>query len=139
MRQIAFLIFFFFGIGLSYSFTNKSNDSKKNDYTIIKIDSIKNWYFIYATRNDSVFKIVSIKNQNCKCERISIGKQYHLELQKRLENVLSKDGLKIIPMNYLDESGIAFDQNNDVFVPHEKGTFGLYSCKNMEGLCHDQK
>jgi hypothetical protein len=139
MRQIAFLIFFFFGIGLSYSFTNKSNDSKKIDYTIIKIDSIKNWYFIYATRNDSVFKIVSIKNKNCKCERISIGKRYHLELQKRLENVLSKDGLKIIPMNYLDESGIAFDQNTDVFVPHEKGTFGLYSCKNMEGLCHDQK
>ena len=138
MRQTAFILFFFLGIGLLYSFTNKSNECKEIDYTIIKIDSIKNWYLIYATRNDSIFKIVSIKNQNFKCERILVGKRYHLELQKRLENVLSKEGLKVLPMNYSDVSGIVFDQNTDVFVPYEKGTFGLFSCKNMDGLCHDQ-
>ena len=139
MRQTAFLLFFFFGIGLLYSFTNKSNECTEIDYTIIKIDSIKNWYLIYATRNDSIFKIVSIKNQNFKCERILVGKRYHLELQKRLENVLSKDGLKIMPMNYLDVSGIVFDPYTDVFVPNEKGIFGFYTCKNIEGLCHVEK
>ena len=137
MKQTAFLIFLFLGIVFFSSFTQKSNDCKEIDYTVIKIDSIKNWYLIYATRNDSIFKIVSIKNQNCKCGRISVGNRYRLELQKRLENVLSKEGLKVLPMNYSDISGIGFDQNTDVFVPYEKGVFGLYSCKNMNGLCHD--
>jgi len=139
MRLLAFFILFFFGIGLSYSFTNKCIDCKEIDYTIIKIDSIKNWYLILATRNDSIFKIVSINNQNSKCKKISVGKRYSLELQKRFENVLSKDGLKLIPMNYLDVSGIVFDPNTDVFVQKEKGIFGLYSCKNIDGLCYDQK
>lgn len=139
MKQTALLIIFFLGIGILFSFTKKSNDCNYIDYTVIKIDSIKNWYLIYATRNDSVFKIVSIKNQTCKCEIISMGKRYRLKLQKRIENVLSKDGLKILPMNYSDIQGLAFDQNTDVFMPAEKGTYGLYSCENIEGLCFVQE
>jgi len=139
MKQSILLLFLILGIVCLSSFTKNSNDSIAIDYTVIKVDSIKNWYLIYVSRNDSIFKIASIKNQNCTCERISVGKQYLLELQKRVENVLSKDGLKILPMNYSDVSGLSFNQNTDVFMSLEKGIFGLYSCRNIKGLCLVQK
>lgn len=137
MKQISFLILFLLGIGLFSSFVKKNNDYMEIEYTVVKIDSIKNWFLIYATRNDSTFKIVSIKTQDCECQKISTGKRYRFELQKRIENVLSKEGLKIIPMNYSGVSGVSFDQNTDIFMPCERDIYGLYSCKNLKGLCYE--
>jgi hypothetical protein len=135
MKQTTLFTILVFGVLFLYSFANKNNDSKSLDYSVIKIDSIKNWYVIYASRNDSVFKIVSLKKQTCQCDIISVGKQFHLELQERMENVLSKDGLKLIPMNYADITGLHFDPDTDVFVSKEKGIYGLYTSENLSGLC----
>lgn len=134
MKQ-AYSLIFLLVIGLFFSFTIKSYDCNDIDYTILKIDSVNNWYLIYATRNDSVFKIASIKNNNYCCNRISVGRRYNFELQKRLENVLSKNGMKLLPVNYFDVTGVIFDNESDVFVAAEKGIFGLYSCKNLMGIC----
>lgn len=119
------------------SYTDKPYQCKEteNDYCINKIDSIKNWYIIYAMRNDTIFKIVSMKSQEKDCAKISIGNRYNLVLTKRLGNVLSPNGLKLLPMNYLDIDNNGFDENNDVFVKNEKGVIGLYTCNDLEGLC----
>ena len=124
--------------------SHKGRDSScmQNDYMICKIESVNNWYIIYANRNDSIFKIASLntaylnKTTN-KCDSvITIGKRYNLSLQKRLENVLSYRVLKFIVPNYLDvQGGATYNPNTDVFVKYEKGEFGLYTCKQLEGLC----
>jgi hypothetical protein len=117
------------------SVSSVSYERTAMDYTVTKIDSIKNWYLIYVEKNDTVFKIASMKNPSNKCIRISVGEQYNLELQKRIENVLSKSGLSLIPMNYLHIQEKGFDAETDVFLSDEKGIVGLYTCKNLNGLC----
>lgn len=136
MKKVLFLVLFSLVIGLFFSFEKMNTNSVETDYLVIKIDSIKNWYLISASRNDSVFKIVSMKTQVCECQKILNGKRYNFDLQKRMENVLSKNGMKLIPVNYLDVSGANFDQNTDVFIPRERGVNGLYVCKNLKGLCY---
>jgi len=123
------------------SYNEKPTSCKQNDYEICKIDSVKNWYIIYANRNDSTFKIASLniallKKEENKCDSvISIGKRYNLSLQKRLENVLSFSELTFTSPNYLDVQGEVYNPNIDFFVKHEEGVFGLYTCRNLEGLC----
>ena len=124
------------------SYNEKPTSCKQNDYEICKIDSVKNWYIIYANRNDSTFKIASLniallKKEENKCDSvISIGKRYNLSLQKRLENVLSFNSLQLIVHNYLNvQGGATFNPGTDIFVEYEKGEFGLYTCRNLEGLC----
>ena len=116
---------------------------KQNDYMICKIDSVNNWYIIYANRNDSTFKIASLNiailnktDNNCDSV-ITIGKRYNLSLQKRLENVLSYRVLKLLPFaSSLDiQGGATYNPDTDVFVEYKKGEFGLYTCKQLEGLC----
>lgn len=137
MKQIFIFFIFFLGILLFSSFVEKDNNCMEVEYKVIKIDSIKNWFFIYATRNDSTFKIVSIKVQNCECQKILEGRLYQFKLKKRIENVLTKEGMKILPMNYADIFGTSFDPNTDIFVPREKNIYGLYSCEDLKGLCYD--
>lgn len=121
------------------SYGNNNTVCTQERYTICKIDSIKNWYIIYANKNDSVFKIVSMKNveNNCDCT-ISIGKQYDLSLQKCIGNVLSSHGIKLMPMNYLDIQGLQYNSDTDICIEIEKGVLGLYTCRNLVGLCYDE-
>jgi len=137
MKKIAYILIVIIGIVIFTGYAEGSNQCKEIeiDYCINKIDSIKNWYIIYAIRNDTIFKIVSMKSQEKGCTKISIGNKYNLILVKRLENVLSPYGLKLLPMNYLDIKGSKFDENNDVFVEYEKGVIGLYTCDALKGLC----
>jgi hypothetical protein len=136
MNQILFFVLFLIMIGLFSSFEKMNNNCVDADYLVIKIDSVKNWYLIDVSRNDSIFKIVSIKTQYCDCSKISLGKRYNFDLERRLENVLSKNGLKVIPLNYSDVSGVNFDPNTDILIPQEKGINGIYVCKNLKGLCY---
>lgn len=134
MSKAVFGILLLFA-GIFQSFTLVQDDNEDMAYTVTKLDSVNNWYFIYATRNDSTFKIVSMKNYSCDCKNIIVGRNYNFVLQKRFENVLSKEGLKLLPLNYSDIKGVSFDVDTDVFVVVEKEVYGLYSCKKLFGLC----
>lgn len=135
MKKIVIYIFIAAGIIFLSANKDKSDLYVESSYEVCKIDSIKNWYIIYAERNDSVFKIVSIKNAVSQCKMISIGEKYNLLLQKRIENVLSSNGLKLMPMNYLGVQNTSYNEDTDVFIEHEDGVFGLYTCVNLSGLC----
>jgi hypothetical protein len=137
MRRIVIYIFIVvIGITSLSSYAEKSNSYTDLSYKICKIDSVKNWYIIYAERNDSIFKIVSMKKTENQCEMISVGKRYDLLLRKRLENTLSRYGLKLIVMSSFDiQGGTTFDPDTDVYIEYEKGVFGLYTCSNLYGLC----
>lgn len=135
MKRTLIYIFLATGIILLSGYKVKSDLCVESGYEVCRIDSIKNWYIIYAERNDSVFKIVSMKKAESQCNMIFIGERYNLSLQKRIENVLSSNGLKLIPMNYLSIQNTSYNEDTDVFIEHEDGVFELYTCVNLSGLC----
>ena len=122
-------------LSLGHSATDFSSEVA---YEVCKIDTVKNWYLVYVSRNDSVFKIASMQTNGGQCENeVRVGGKYCLTLNKRLENTLSLYGLKLIVTNYLDVKGSTmFNPDTDVFVGMENDVFGLYTTDNLSGLCY---
>lgn len=95
-------------------------------YRITKIDSISNAYFIYAQKNDSMFKIVSIKDSIHSCKNVFVGNYYmfrltswHSTRQNKLANV---DGIY--------NGGEIIGYYNEDIVQD------LFFAQNLKGLCH---
>ncbi len=74
-------------------------------------------YLVYATRNDSLFKIASDKVKRVGCVPIRVGQSYALKLNK---------GLECISCNISYWNGIPLDE--------ESGR-NLYEAYNLNGLC----
>lgn len=99
----------------------------QNDkFEIIKIDSIDNIYLLYAKRNDSVLKIVSLKQNDINCNEIKVGNKYNL----KIESFFSK--------NYPQKLDIkGFKVSNTIIKLEKNGViWNLFSSKNFQGLCY---
>ncbi len=102
-------------------------------YTVTKLDSINNYYLIYAKKNDSVYKIVSKKELFPNCELITLGSNYEFKLKSMRENAPTFRGLKVSPINYMDIKCFQFDENTQICK--EAGIYDLYFAENINGLC----
>ena len=51
------------------------------EFKILKIDSIENVYVIYAEQSDSVFQILSEKEDVCNCQKIELNNTYILSIK----------------------------------------------------------
>jgi|GEM_PF-4135680 len=105
------------------------------EYRIIKIDSIKNIYLIYAEKSSvvikdtDIIKIASIKSKNkCEINKLIINnKKYKFNLTS------------LYPKNFVSHhylGGITF---NEIFVPFEKDynvKKDLFTTEDLEGLCY---
>jgi hypothetical protein len=109
-----------------------------SSYLVTAIDSINNWYTIYATRGDSVYKIVAKKDpQNLGCKRtITIGQSYNLVLHSRKNETPEINGVKVKPVNSLDVQCYTYDENTNICIEQKKGIFDLYHTPNIKGLCY---
>ncbi|WP_455584679.1 hypothetical protein [Bacteroides sp.] len=123
----------------SYKGTAQITREKTPDYSlkINRINNIKSYYIIYAQRNDSVFKIVSRKqdNSNNSCKKIEVGKSYLLNLRVifPLDSIW---GFKI--MNPLDVSDMVLEEG--VTIKIEKSShYKIYESENLNGLYYDEK
>jgi len=126
-------LIFFASIILISCTTNKKIIEKKSEYMVTKLDSINNYYLIYATKNDSVFEIISKKERTAKCKTIKKGSNYSFKLKSMRDNAHTIGGIKISPMNYLDIQCFQFDENTKICK--EEGIYDLYFAKNINGLC----
>lgn len=118
---------------LSCKSLKNEHASKEDDlYKVFKLDSINDWYLIYALRKDTVYKIVSHKENNQDCELIRVGSKYKLSLKSMTEVAPVINGVKMVPMNYLDISHM-FDENTAIRV--DNGSYDLYFTDNIKGLC----
>jgi hypothetical protein len=112
----------------------------KNDslYLIKSIDSVNNWYTIYAIKMDSTYKIVVKKEKlDLKCKRvIMVGESYRLELHSRKNEVPVINGIKISPINSLDIECYTYDENTVICIDPKKGIYDLYHTPNIKGLCY---
>jgi hypothetical protein len=93
-------------------------------FEIIKIDSIENVYLIYAKRNDSLVKIVSAKEYESSCKKITIGGKYELKISSIVYQFPGKRHI----------SGVKF---NNTIVRMEGGNviWDLFISENIKGLC----
>jgi hypothetical protein len=117
---------------------NLGNMSQSDSLYLIKtIDSVNNWYTIYATKNDSSYKIVKKENQNLGCKRvITVGQSYNLVLHSRKNEVPEINGVKIKPVNSLDVQCYTYDEGTNICIETKKGIYDLYHTPNIKGLCY---
>jgi hypothetical protein len=110
-------------------------------YLVKSIDSVNGWYTIYASKQDSVYKIVVKKEDrrvmNCK-EIVSAGKYYNLVLHSRKNEVPEINGIKIKPINSLDVHCYTYDEKTNICIEPERGIYDLYHTSNIKGLCYVQ-
>ena len=90
---------------------------KQKAYRINKIDSISTTYLVYATRNDSLFKIASNKIKSRSCKSIRVGSYYPLQLNKGL-------GFLDCTIGYWNDIPLDWESRRD-----------LYEAYNLKGLC----
>jgi hypothetical protein len=102
-------------------------------YKIVKIDSLRNYYIIYAQRNNSLYKIVSKKAyiNDSVCEKIKINLSYSL----LLNSMSIINGKRVTPsVSTYEVSAIAVDDST--FIPLDTlSHWELYYTNNLSGLC----
>ena len=135
MKKLIFYFLFFCLIILNCN-TKKIIYKEIEEYQIVKIDIINDWYIIYAVRNDNKYKIVSSKNNSLTfCNKISEGNSYILKLASRSENAPTINGVKLTPINPCSVQCYSFDSKTDICIEPENGIYDLYFCENLKGLC----
>jgi len=91
-------------------------------YKVVRIDSIKNVFVIYARKDSSCYKIVSLKD-TLPCTRIKVGEDYPLVLMSRVPKEFRGENISpsVIPhITGIDFYGVSIpferDSINDIFV-----------------------
>ena len=122
------LLISFFGLELN------GQDKSINSYLIKQIKSKKGFYVIYATKDDVLYKIVSKKEKpkTRKCINIVVGEFSSLELHSNIPVI---DGVKMLPVNYLDFKGIFTPGQSVYSIEPKKGIFDTFYAENLKGLC----
>lgn len=127
MKSKYCLLFFFF-FSCSPGKKNISTSNSKPDfglhekYKVIKIDSIKNVYLVYAKKELALYKIVSLKD-SLACKNIQVGGEYPFRLISRVPKDFK--GIDVSPNTIPHITGIDFygtwieferDSINDIFI-----------------------
>jgi len=114
---------------------NKQITVKQNEgYRILKIDSMDNIYIVYVQKDDSLYKVLSLKehiNQRTNHSKIKVGKQYPLKLKSLFEkNFLGKYDLSPQALPYVE--GVDYYGTKIKIEPDSIND--LYTTENLKGL-----
>lgn len=93
---------------------------QESPYKIEKLEKVKSYYVIYASKNDATFKIVSKREPVSNCNKIKKNKSYNLKFSE----VILQGGSQVNCFNFPDKTVICKDDD-----------FGLYMATNLKGLC----
>lgn len=112
-----------------------SNRRDTINYKVYKIDSINNYYLIYANRGKELFKIIVKKERVKRGKKIMVNKFYPFHLQ----SILSVNGQSIIPANQIMElSGWRIDDSTTIRFEGDS-IRDLYHADNIHGLYFTKK
>lgn len=133
LLSLLMILFFYSQMKVNELKANNLNGKKGSIYyKVCKIDSVNTYYLIYAERNDSIFKIVSKKEEVINPDKIKIGSCYEFALYS-LRNSLVIGGVKIAPVNYLDAPWFFVDESTAICI--ESNCVGdLFFANNLKGL-----
>jgi len=119
---------------------SKTEDETKNvpdiseRYKVYKIDSINNYYLIYAKRKDSLYKIVSKKQATRNCVNISLNQEYTFLLTSIWNQKIIIEGSNVSPSITPHVTCLSFDDSTKICL--EKDSINdLFHAENVQGLC----
>lgn len=113
----------------SISKVNKISIEQRNDFEVIKIDSLKTFYVIYTKKKGINYKIVSERIALSKnCNKITKGDFLSLELTSIVPDT-SKISYKIGGVGY---NGVEIEFEGDSILD-------IYETKDLKGLCYTKK
>lgn len=110
------------------------SSSSSLKYSVFKIDSINNYYLIYAKRNDSLFKIISEKQSVEKCNSIKVNKKYLFKLHSiwNREEHVGNSNVSLKYNNYIN--CIQLNENTEICIERDSIN-DLNYADNIKGLC----
>lgn len=115
------------------SYKQQKTSKLENLYHVYKLDSINNYYLIYAKKQDTIYKVVSKKEKLANCKMININSDYEFTLHSMRDSAPVINGIKMTPVNYMDINCYQFDENTSICK--EKDIYDLYFSDNIKGLC----
>jgi len=128
LKLFKYITLFIFIISCKQLKIEKRQSINQDFYKISKIDSINNVYLIYAKKKDSIFKILSLKEDFSNFNKIEVGKSYDFKL-KSLLRIKKLFGLEIIDYNV---AGIDF--YGTTIAIEQDSINDLHGSDNIKGL-----
>ncbi len=108
-----------------------NNDSL---YKIYKIDSINNYYLIYAKRQDTLYKIVSKKEIIPNCIHVRVGEEYMLLLSSIWTKKIMIGNVNASPSVIPHVTCLGFDDSTEICLERDSIN-DLHYAENIKGLC----
>ena len=137
MNYFIFLFIAFFGISCNSQQKVLESQRTMEEYYVYKIDSIDNYYLVYAKKQDAIFKIVSKKETLKKCDLIKINNSYHFDLYSQSSETLIT-GEIIAPVSIYDKPCYIFENDTKICIDRKNGIYDLYYARNLKGLCIEE-
>jgi hypothetical protein len=104
----------------------KNEKTNENLFNIVRIDSVQNFYIIYAKKKNIYFKIISEKIETTNyCKKINRGNYLVLNLESIVPDT-SRISYKVGGVLY---KGVEFVFENDSILD-------IYKTNNLSGLCY---
>ena len=123
-------------VNSSQTISQPKNLGRDFSYEIYQIDSINDYYLVFAKKSDSLFKIVSAKTTNNSCERIQLNKKYALSLHSIWTKPIVINNTDVSPSQTPHVTGLGFDDSTTIKIDRANGIYDLYKCENLRGLCY---
>jgi len=133
MKFLIFALIILCSCSLSKSRTPTQTISAFELYKVYKIDSIHNFYLIYAKKRDSIYKIVSQKYMDESCNRIRVNNEYQFNLHSSLTNRRIGSDV-ILPQNSLLVNCFYYDDSTTICIERDSIN-DLHYATNVRGLC----
>jgi hypothetical protein len=111
---------------------NKSGKS----YRVYRIDSLDNFFLIYAGKNDSNFKIISEKGPELRCRNIYSGGIYQFALHNA-KDITINNTTQTLRFYLFNVDCLIYNDTTRICI-ERGGKFieGLFIAKNIQGLCY---
>lgn len=113
----------------------KTSVVNKDLYNVYKIDSINDYYLIYAKKKENLFKIVSEKDYTRNCDIIKKGQEYNFKLNSLTSQSPTINGIKTAPVTIVNVMCHEFKKDTRICTDRENGIYDLYFAENVKGLC----
>lgn len=111
-----------------------NNQVNTKEYFVYKIETVSNYYIIYAKKEDSIFKIVSKKESITECNSIKINNNYNFDLYSQ-SSVTLITGEIIAPVSIYDVVCHTFENDIKICTDRKNGIYDLFYSRNLKGLC----
>lgn len=134
MNYFVLLFITLFGVNCNSQQKVLESQRTMEEYYVYKIDSIDNYYLVYAKKQDAIFKIVSKKETLKKCDLIKINNSYHFDLYAD-SSVPLITGEIIAPVSYYDVVCHVLENGTEICTDGKNGIYDLYYVRNLKGLC----